>query len=224
MTTDCKPSTVALALLSFFAAALFAGNADSFWNGRMDVLTPAPSPLLMHAFIPPARKAILVDRFGEAQRTADNIRLTRRDRSRDVFLLPPGVRREGINVYVHGLESSRFDVSERAFRPELPPRTLSPSREAAPAAAAGEVSLPGAGDRFRTPEDRRATYLIRRSILSEDALFITALNVRIETADGRVHLSGFVNSQKEKEAIGSKAAAVAGAGNVDNQLQVLVRD
>jgi osmotically-inducible protein OsmY len=47
-----------------------------------------------------------------------------------------------------------------------------------------------------------------------------AHNVKIVTANGNVTLRGPVNSEAEKVAIARKAKAIAGAGNVDNQLEV----
>jgi hyperosmotically inducible periplasmic protein len=47
-----------------------------------------------------------------------------------------------------------------------------------------------------------------------------AHNVKIVTANGNVTLRGPVNSEAEKVAIASKAKRIAGAGNVDDQLEV----
>jgi hyperosmotically inducible protein len=47
-----------------------------------------------------------------------------------------------------------------------------------------------------------------------------AHNVKIVTQDGKVTLKGPVRSEDEKANIEAKATAVAGAGNVDDQLTV----
>jgi osmotically-inducible protein OsmY len=48
---------------------------------------------------------------------------------------------------------------------------------------------------------------------------VDARNVKIITIDGHVTLRGPVNSAEEKRQIGEIANQIAGAGNVDNQLE-----
>ncbi len=49
---------------------------------------------------------------------------------------------------------------------------------------------------------------------------VNAHNVKIVTQDGRVTLRGPVKDAAEKDAIEKIAVEVAGAGHVDNQLEV----
>ena len=47
-----------------------------------------------------------------------------------------------------------------------------------------------------------------------------AHNVKIVSANGSVTLRGPVKTVEERTAVASKAQAIAGAGNVNNQLEV----
>lgn len=60
---------------------------------------------------------------------------------------------------------------------------------------------------------------IRRRI-TDTEMSVNAQNVKVVVEGNRVVLRGPVNSQQEKDAIGQIANSVAGAGNVDNQLEV----
>jgi hyperosmotically inducible periplasmic protein len=68
--------------------------------------------------------------------------------------------------------------------------------------------------------DRVMTQQIRKSIMTDKALSSYAHNVKIITQDGHVTLSGPVRSDEEKSAVQAKAAELAGATNVTNQLEV----
>jgi hyperosmotically inducible periplasmic protein len=68
--------------------------------------------------------------------------------------------------------------------------------------------------------DREITQKIRQSIMADNSLSTYAHNVKIITQGGRVTLKGPVGNQNEKETIASKAAEVAGAGMVNDQLTV----
>ena len=68
--------------------------------------------------------------------------------------------------------------------------------------------------------DVELTRKIRQAVVGDDSLSMLAHNVKIVSANGNVTLRGPVNSEAEKVAIASKAKAIAGAGNVDNQLEV----
>lgn len=61
---------------------------------------------------------------------------------------------------------------------------------------------------------------IRREINKDDALSITAKNIKIITIDGSVTLRGPVRTEQEKLDIEARAAAIAGSTNVDDQLEV----
>ena len=68
--------------------------------------------------------------------------------------------------------------------------------------------------------DREITREIRRSIVSDKSLSTYGHNVKIIAQNGNVTLKGPVHSEEERRAIVDKAAAVAGSGNVRDQLSV----
>jgi len=68
--------------------------------------------------------------------------------------------------------------------------------------------------------DRELTQQIRKAIVSDKSLSTQAHNVKIMTKDGTVTLKGQVKTDEEKKAVEDKAAGVAGAGKVTNDLTV----
>jgi osmotically-inducible protein OsmY len=76
------------------------------------------------------------------------------------------------------------------------------------------------GDQSETEEDRKMTQAIRQAVMKDDSLTMTAKNVKIITAQGKVTLRGPVNSAEEKTKINDLAKAAAGKVPVDNQLEV----
>ncbi len=82
----------------------------------------------------------------------------------------------------------------------------------------GESKTPG--DQSNTPEDLKLTQAIRQAVVKDDALTMTAKNVKIITAGGMVTLRGPVNSAEEKMKIEKLAKTAAGETKVDNQLEV----
>ena len=77
-----------------------------------------------------------------------------------------------------------------------------------------------AGEQSNAKGDVALTRKIRRAVVKDHGLSMLAHNVKIVTANGNVTLRGPVNSEAEKVAIARKAKAIAGARNVDNQLEV----
>jgi hypothetical protein len=75
-------------------------------------------------------------------------------------------------------------------------------------------------DQGTSVADLEITAQIRKGIIGAQEMSVDAKNVKIITIDGRVTLRGPVNTAEEKRAIGEIANRIAGAGNVDNQLQV----
>jgi hyperosmotically inducible protein len=70
------------------------------------------------------------------------------------------------------------------------------------------------------PADRDTTKQIRSALMKDKSLSTYAQNIKIITRDGKVTLKGPVHSEDEKASIEAKAALVAGADNVSNQLTV----
>src|ERR1700761_1530739 len=77
-----------------------------------------------------------------------------------------------------------------------------------------------ADDQKDNSADRQITQKIRQSIVKDKSLSTYAHSVKIITQNGQVTLKGPVQSESEKDTIASKAAEVAGADKVTNQLTV----
>ncbi len=76
------------------------------------------------------------------------------------------------------------------------------------------------GDQSESAEDIKITAAIRRAVVADDSLTMTATNVKIITANGVVTLRGPVNTAAEKAKIGELAKKNAGKAKVENQLEV----
>lgn len=76
------------------------------------------------------------------------------------------------------------------------------------------------GDQSNKPEDIKVTAAIRRAVVADDSLTMTATNVKIITADGKVTLRGPVKTAAEKTKIGQIAKKEAGKMTVENMLEV----
>ncbi len=74
-------------------------------------------------------------------------------------------------------------------------------------------------DQNENQNDIDITAEIRERVV-ETELSVNAQNVKIITQDGKVTLRGPVQTEAEKQQIEETALAVAGKGNVDNQLEV----
>ena|SRR5215469_13452246 len=110
-------------------------------------------------------------------------------------------------------------------------RSEEPSKAEPPAATApadntsqnvrdkgGDTLTPTSQSESKT--DIKMTADIRRAIVKDKRLSTNAKNIKIISDNGRVTLRGPVNTPREKTLIAAKARAIAGAGNVDNQLDV----
>jgi hypothetical protein len=75
-------------------------------------------------------------------------------------------------------------------------------------------------DQGNNQSDLDVTTKIRQAVMEDDTLSFTAKNVKIITVKGKVTLRGPVNSAAERAAIDAAAKRIAGAGKVDNQLEV----
>jgi len=83
-----------------------------------------------------------------------------------------------------------------------------------------DQTSPTADQQKMNPADRAITQKIRKAIHQDTSLSTYAHNVKIITQDGKVTLRGPVRSEEEKTNIEAKAAAVAGEGNVTDQLEI----
>jgi hyperosmotically inducible protein len=75
-------------------------------------------------------------------------------------------------------------------------------------------------DQKENQADVDITAKIRSRVVGTDGLSINARNIKIITADGKVTLRGPVESAAERDRIAAIAREVAGAGNVDDQIDV----
>jgi osmotically-inducible protein OsmY len=78
-------------------------------------------------------------------------------------------------------------------------------------------------DQSNDKADLNLTQEIRKAIMADDSLSTNAKNVKIITANGIVTLRGPVNTTQEKATIEAKAQSIAGANNVDSQLELIRR-
>ncbi len=79
---------------------------------------------------------------------------------------------------------------------------------------------PTADQQKMNPADRALTQKIRKAIHDDTTLSTYAHNIKIISQDGKVTLRGPVRSEDEKNNIEAKAVAVAGQGNVTDQLEI----
>jgi hyperosmotically inducible protein len=68
--------------------------------------------------------------------------------------------------------------------------------------------------------DRELTQKIRRALMQDKTLSSYAHNVKVIAQGGQVTLKGPVRTEDEKRTVETKAAEVAGAGHVTNQMSV----
>jgi len=79
---------------------------------------------------------------------------------------------------------------------------------------------PTADQQKMNPVDRALTQKIRKAIHEDTTLSTYAHNIKIISQHGKVTLRGPVRSEDEKNNIEAKAVAVAGQGNVTDQLEI----
>lgn len=82
---------------------------------------------------------------------------------------------------------------------------------------------PSADQQNESASDRAITQQIRKAIVKDKSLSSSAHNVKIITQNGQVTLAGPVRSEEEKKTLQDLANSVAGVSNVNNQLQVPVK-
>jgi hyperosmotically inducible periplasmic protein len=82
------------------------------------------------------------------------------------------------------------------------------------------TSEPTAEQQKNNRSDLETTKLIRRAIVKDKSLSMYAHNVKIIAQNGTVTLKGPVRSEDEKKVVEQKAAEVAGAANVKNEMDI----
>jgi hyperosmotically inducible protein len=83
-----------------------------------------------------------------------------------------------------------------------------------------DQSNPTADQQKMNPADRATTQKIRKAIHDDKGLSTYAHNIKVISQDGKVTLRGPVKTEDEKASLEAKAVAVAGQGNVSNQLTI----
>jgi osmotically-inducible protein OsmY len=76
------------------------------------------------------------------------------------------------------------------------------------------------GDQSNSPADLKITAAIRRAVMKEGGLSVTAKNIKIITAGGQVTLRGPVKTAAEKTKIDQLAKSAAPGATIDDQLEV----
>ncbi len=66
----------------------------------------------------------------------------------------------------------------------------------------------------------KTTQAIRKALMKDSSLSMTAKNVKIITAGGQVTLRGSVKSAEEKSKIDQLVKGAAGNAKIDNQLEI----
>ena len=77
-----------------------------------------------------------------------------------------------------------------------------------------------ADQRKEKDADRKMTQKIRRAVVKDKPLSMSAHNVKIITRNGMVTLKGPVKSEQEKQAVEKAAEQVAGKGKITSELTV----
>ena len=76
------------------------------------------------------------------------------------------------------------------------------------------------GDQSNSSADLKITQDIRRALMKDGELSMTAKNIKIVTADGQVTLRGPVKTAEEKTKIAQIAKSAAGGAQIVDQLDV----
>ena len=76
------------------------------------------------------------------------------------------------------------------------------------------------GDQSNTSADLKITQAIRRALVKDGELSMTAKNIKVITANGQVTLRGPVKSAQEKTKINQVARSAAGGAQIVDQLDV----
>jgi hyperosmotically inducible protein len=101
----------------------------------------------------------------------------------------------------------------QAQQPPAPDHTKVNARDRKPSQVTADQQKNNAAD-------LETTKAIRKALMADKSLSTYAHNVKIVTRDGKVTLKGPVRSDNEKQIVEAKAADVAGAANITNQVSV----
>ena len=104
-------------------------------------------------------------------------------------------------------------VSLRAGSPQEPDNTKANRRDRS-------KSEPTSDQGKNSVADREIMQKIRKAVMDDKSLSSYAHNVKIISQGGKVTLKGPVRSQAEKRSIEQKAADIAGAANVTNEITI----
>lgn len=110
--------------------------------------------------------------------------------------------------------SSTPATSADATRPTSPDNTAVNERD-----AVRDTKTPI--DQDENQADVTRTAEIRKRLLDQPDMSVNARNAKIITSQGKVTLRGPVDSEAERDALVKIATEIAGAENVDNQLEVV---
>ncbi len=185
-------------------AAAFGGlNPSAARHSQMHYYWEESGRVLsrLHDYKPPARKSVVVDISGMAHSGADNTRMTKRDRSQlfPKLEIPPAIPEPSVAAPAAPAPLFQGQIEEM---PLLPPNIPKPL-----------------GQPVRQPSLGRQ---VQMAILADRTFSKSAsLTLNVTSLKNKVTLRGIVLDKEEKEAIGKKAAQIAGPKNVDNRLTVL---
>lgn len=111
------------------------------------------------------------------------------------------------------LSAQQTTPDNTAGQQTAPDNTRTNQRDRSKAEPTADQSKNDAGD-------RKLAQKIRKSITDDKNLSTYAHNVKVIAQNGTVTLKGPVRSEDEKQTVVQKAAAEAGAGNVNDELTV----
>lgn len=100
-------------------------------------------------------------------------------------------------------------------------QTSAPDNSKVNSAAMNSTSKTSTADAQKNDStDIALTQQIRKSVIADKTLSTYAHNVKIVAVNGMVTLNGVVRDSHEKELVAMKAQAIAGEGNVTNDLTI----
>jgi len=111
-----------------------------------------------------------------------------------------------------------LSISAIAQEPSTKPDNTKTNKEERSAAN------PTADQQKDNQTDRELTRNVRKAITADKSLSTYAHNVKVIAQHGTVTLRGPVRSEEEKQSIEKKAAEVAGAANVKNEITIVSAD